>query len=225
MKFSYRIVTVPALLFTAFSATQLLAAPIPGLFNTGTDANNVALVGGSGVTDPHYTIVASTTPGFVGQQAVTSSQGGYVPNDGDSRWVSLSATGYPGGNTTTYRLTFNMTGLNAATASISGSWATDNLGTIFFNGVNTGITTGTFADLTAFSITSGFSAGLNTLDFQIQDITAPTAFRVDDLVGTAQALAMVPEPSSWALLIIGFGVIGAAARRTRRAPHARLAAA
>ena len=39
------------------------AATIPGLFNTGTDANNVALAGGNGVIDPHYLIASSTSPG------------------------------------------------------------------------------------------------------------------------------------------------------------------
>lgn len=216
----------PALLIAAGAAAPLSAATIPGLFNTGTDGSNVALAGGNGVIDTHYTIVSSTSPGLVGQQAVTFNCC-YSPDDADSRWVSLSANGNPGSNTTTYRLTFNMSGLNASTASITGNWGADNVGNIFFNGVSTGITTTNsfFGPMPVFSITSGFVTGVNTLDFEIQDLGQPTAFRVDNLVGTARPLVgVVPEPSTWTLLILGFGVIGAAARRTR-AFHSGLAAA
>lgn len=104
----------------------LSAATIVGLFNTGTDAANVALAGGNGVTDPHYTILSSTSVGFAGQQAVTYFNGAYVAEDADSRWISLSSSGNPGGNTTVYRLTFDLTGLNAATATLSGLGGTDN---------------------------------------------------------------------------------------------------
>jgi hypothetical protein len=34
-------------------------------------------------------------------------------------------------------------------------------------------------------------------------------------VFTASSGAVVPEPASWALLIAGFGLVGAAARRRR----------
>jgi hypothetical protein len=40
------------------------------------------------------------------------------------------------------------------------------------------------------------------------------AFEFDDI-----AAAAVPEPQSWALLIAGFGLVGAAARRQRRSVH------
>lgn len=38
-----------------------------------------------------------------------------------------------------------------------------------------------------------------------------------DFLGFAQTPAVVPEPASWAMLIAGFGLIGAAARRRRQA--------
>jgi PEP-CTERM motif len=207
-----------ALLITCATGAMLAspadAASISGLFNTGTDASNVALVGGNGLIDPHYQIVSSTSPGFAGQQAVTF-QCCYAAEDADSRWIALSSNGSPGSNTTLYRTTFDLTGLNAATASLSGTWGADNLGTIFLNGSNTGITVSTFSFLTAFNIGSGFVSGINTLDFQIQDFGAPTAFRVDNLAGTADLAGMgaVPEPASWALMIAGFGLVGSAARR------------
>ena len=188
------------------------AATITGLFNTGTDSNNVALVGGNGVTDPHYSIFSSTSPGFAGQQAVTF-QCCYVANDADSRWISLSANGSPGSNVTVYRLSFSLAGLDPTTASISGSGGSDNAGRIFLNGVDTGIDINGFSALVPFVLNSGFVAGINTLDFQVSDFGAPTAFRLDDLAGTATPVSAIPEPAAWAMLIAGFGLIGGAARR------------
>lgn len=195
---------------------QAQAATITGLFNTGTDASNVALVGGNGVTDPHYQIVASTSPGFVGNQAVTF-QCCYAAEDADSRWISLGAGGSPGSNTTRYRLSFDLTGLNAATAQIGGSWGADNLGTIFLNGANTGITTSNFSFLTSFNIATGFVSGVNNVDFEIQDFGPPTAFRVDNLAGTADLAATggVPEPATWAMMIMGFFGLGGVLRSRR----------
>lgn len=43
------------------------------------------------------------------------------------------------------------------------------------------------------------------------------AFEIDDVYGTLGAGSTIPEPQSWALLIAGFGLIGAAARRRRGA--------
>jgi hypothetical protein len=204
----------------AVIAAPASGATITGLFNTGTDANNVALVGGNGVTDPHYSIFSSTSPGFAGQQAVTF-QCCYIANDADSRWISLSGNGSPGSNVTVYRLSFSLAGLNAATASITGRGGTDNAGRIFLNGADTGIDINGFSSLVPFALNSGFVAGVNTLDFRVSDFGAPTAFRIDDLRGTADAANVVPEPATWAMLIAGFGMAGAASRSRRR--RARLA--
>ncbi len=54
---------------------------------------------------------------------------------------------------------------------------------------------------------------MNHLQFVVFDYGPPTALRVDDLQGTAGA---VPEPAAWALMIAGFGGVGAALRSNRR---------
>lgn len=205
---------ITLLAFGVAVASPASAAIIPGLFNTGTDASNVALVGGNGVVDPHYSIFSSTSPGFAGQQAVTF-QCCYVANDANSRWVSLSADGSPGSNVTFYRLSFSLAGLDPTTAVITGSGGTDNAGRIFLNGVDTGINIDGFGSLVPFMLNSGFVAGTNTLDFRVSDFGPPTAFRVDDLAGTANAAGAVPEPATWAMLLVGFGAIAGAARVRR----------
>ncbi len=76
----------------------------------------------------------------------------------------------------------------------------------------------TFSFLTPFTVSNGFLAGVNTLDFRIQDFGAPTAFRVDDLAGSAEltGVSAVPAPGSWALMMAGVGLL-AVLRRQRGA--------
>jgi hypothetical protein len=131
----------------------------------------------------------------------------------------LSASGNPGFNTTVYRMTFSLAGLNAATAQISGSWGADNSGLIFLNGASTGVAVAGFGSLTPFSISGGFVSGLNTLDFSIGDGGPPTAFRVDNLSGTANVLrGGIPEPTTWAMMLVGFFGLGGLARRRHARP-------
>lgn len=98
------------------------AATMTGLFNTGTDANNVALVGGDGIIDMHYSIVSSTLPGVVGNQGVTYSNGAYFPDDSNSRWISGDASGLPFVGTTVFRLTLSLAGLARPRRSSPASW-------------------------------------------------------------------------------------------------------
>lgn len=192
------------------------AVTISGLFNTGTDASNLALTGGNGVVDTHYQILSSTSPGYAGNQAVTYFHSAYAANDANSRWISLSANGSPGGNTTVYRTTFDLTGFDPLTALITGNWGVDNAGSIILNGVYSGISHTGFSSLVSFSLNSGFVAGMNTLDFEVRDFGQPTALRVDDLAGTANLYGpgnTVPEPTSIALLSLG--LLGLAARRRK----------
>lgn len=210
---------VAAAFALALSASPASAATITGLFNTGTDSNNAALTpaGTNGLVDPHYLIFASGSPGFAGQQAVTYYNGAYAANDGDSRWISLTANGTPANTVSTYRLTFDLTGLDHTTASITGSWGADNSSVMQINGTPTGNVVGGFSSLSGFTVNSGFVSGINHLDFIVTDVGVVTALRVDNIAGTANLANAIPEPATWAMLIGGFGLVGGAMRRRRGA--------
>lgn len=204
----------------AAPASASVAVPIGtvligGLFDTGVDDSGNALVGGDGVTDTHYVIVASTVTGITaGGNAVTYKHPAYVADSATSRWISHSKTGSPGNGITTFRLTFDLSGLDAGTAVITGKNAADNGGRIYLNGVDTGVSLGSYSSLVAFTIGSGFKAGINTLDFAVEDSGPPLGLRIDSLQGTAQ-IAAVPVPASLLLLAPALAVLGASRRKAR----------
>jgi hypothetical protein len=114
-------------------------------------------------------------------------------------------------------LDFSLAGFNAASAMFTGRFAVDNSVTaILLNGNSLGASGGGFSSWTDFSANSGFNAGLNTLTFVVRNSAQasgnPTGLRVEF---TSSDASVVPEPATWALMILGFGMVGVAARRSR----------
>lgn len=199
-----------ALLLMLAVAMPAPAASIPGLYNTG--VLNDGTVATSGSVDLHYTLHISPDPSFPGPDAIVAdpiAAGYWLGNSTTSRWIAPAQNqGYPSGAANhatgnyTYRLTFDLTGLDPATAQVTGSWAADNTGLgIWLNGVSTGYTTPSYNTLTAFTLSSGFVAGINTLDFVVEEFASsganPTGLRVEGLAGTA---TVVPAPAAGWLL-------------------------
>lgn len=226
--------------FASFAAVAILSASsaqavvvVGQLYNTGVGINGAALASGNGQTDANYKITDATHAGaVVGTSAKTYYFPSYVPDDSGSRWVAFDGNiggipASPGLAPVGYydlTTTFDLTDFYANTAKITGLWGVDNNGEIFLNGASTGVVlTGTvqssFRTLADFSIANGFVSGLNTLTLRVTNNGGPTAGRFDNLVLTAS----VPEPESWAMLIAGFGLVGAAARRRRSQPARALA--
>jgi hypothetical protein len=192
------------------------------IFDTGVNGSGTPLADGT-IGDPHYSLT-SVPGGSTTAIRVRTSAGGFpVPpwlgDNSTSAWIGPNndtADDGPVGSYT-YRTTFDLTGLNPATANLSGQWSTDNNGlNILINGIPTGFFTGftSFSDgFSAFTISSGFVSGINTLDFVVNNGGGPTGLRVE-VSGTAAA---VPEPTSLALFgMIGFGAVAVYGWRRRK---------
>ena len=202
----------------SLTAVLIAAAAVPAgaasivVFNTGVDSAGVATTGNG--TDLHWTLAGGTayTGGTNGQFPI----GPWVADDAASRWITPTTNAADSNAVATFSFstTFSLTGLNASTASLSGSFAADDSATIFLNGVQIGAANqGGFSFRTNFAINSGFVAGVNTLTFAALNSGAgPTGANVV-VSGTADA---VPEPAAWGLMVTGFGLVGLSARRRGR---------
>lgn len=198
---------VPVLMAVTI-ASAAVAAPVPGLFDTGVDGAGAALPGGS--VDPHYVLVTSADPAFPGPNAIVPSliaNGFWVPNAATSKWIApANDESYPALGTRhsvgayLYRLSFDLTGLDPATVTIQGSFGADNNVVIRLNGSPTTAGSATFTGLRAFTISTGFVAGVNQLDFVVTNAAGsgsnPTGLRVQGLAGTGNATTAA-QTRSW----------------------------
>ena len=206
------------LLSLALLAAPAGAAPITTLFSTGLDSSGNPLA--PGAADLDYIILETGTSAMV-----MTNTNYYLPNDAGSQWISETAEGRETHMTRTYQTTFDLTGLDHTTASITGWWAVDNFGDdLRINGVSTGYTLPdylyeNFQTQHAITINTGFQPGINTLDFVVSDRGVRTGLRTY-LTGTAAPIPVVggvttvPEPSS--LLLLSMGLAAVALRRLRR---------
>jgi hypothetical protein len=207
-----------ALLAAALSLPGLaLAAPIP-VHNTGVNASNVLVAPGGQAS--FWTLSAKPVGAIevIGSLPFRYVNAAYFPDTATAAWVAPQASGNAGPNGLyTYDLVIDLTGLDPATASIVGTFGTDNDGAISLN-ANAAVATtgvGAFGAPTPFTINSGFVAGLNTIHVQVNNQGDPTAFFVSFTSATANptaSAAQVAVPAlSWpalaglALLLAGFG--------------------
>jgi hypothetical protein len=201
---------------TALLAVAALPAAAASftIYNTGGAAE--------GLADPNWTLSGGTAYVTIDGQFPF---GPWLANSGTSSWISphpsyASASNYDAPGTYTYSTTFDLTGLNPGTATLSFVVANDDaLTDVLLNGVSQGIT---YNSLTTFSglftINSDFIAGINTIEFVTANggsTKTPAGLRVEFSNATADAVSDVPEPSSVALL--GFGTLLLLSRRFRPA--------
>ena len=166
------------------------AGPIQ-IFSTGVNNSGTPL--SLGAVDPHF-VVAET-----GNRAVVLNPACdcWLANDATSQWVWLTSDYSQNINATwTFRTTFDLAGFDPSTARIDGLVAVDNgLNGIKLNGHSVPSPSAIFSSFSAFSITSGFQSGINTLEFIAVDIGIIAGFNVQ-LSGTADYADEVPTSTA-----------------------------
>jgi len=196
-----------------FGSQSAPAMPIT-IYNTGTTASGI---------DPYYRITATTDPTISGNTNAyvdTSSAGGWASAISGTHWISPSTAGNGaqsfGIYSYTYSTTFDLTGLDPATATLWGLLQADDIVTLLLNGNQvSGSNIGTYTKPTAFSIGSQYSAafisGINTFSFVVNNGgNYATGF---DASVSGAALSAAPEVGSFAMisvagmLLTGFGVV------------------
>ena len=168
--------------------------PVPGLFNTGVnDSGGVLSIG---KLEQHYTMTGVENTAYVVGYYSTY----WITPPAGSAWIgpdsvnTSSCFEAPSGNYT-YKLTFDLKGLDPSKAHISGSWASGDSADMYFNGVSTRYSIAGYNALSLhpFQIDIGFISGINTLEFRFVHLPYtqgngcwnPTGLLVTDLHGEA----------------------------------------
>lgn len=194
-------------LLTGMWGGLLHAGTVFTVYNTGVDNTPTILSDGS--VDSHYTVNSGTAYAIQAPKGILFTI--WVADQADSQWISPQTdpnVGVPGG-TYDYVTTFDLTGLDPATATLTGNYSADDSVSIILNGSPTGqsYASPAWASLSSFSITSGFISGVNTIDFQVTNSNGsgnnPSGVQVEFLTHTADPLSSTPEPGSYLLLSTG----------------------
>ena len=191
----------------------------PVFYNTGVDNAGTQLAGGS--LDPHYQLRQVVAGTYIGSSnwvpAVAMDTSITWPQwiqPADARWIYIADASNLGQDWGTYEVktTFDLTGYKFSTAELSGYWALDQDGSIYVNGhLITTLPDGNWnGKLTAFDITSGFVAGINTLTFVVRFPDGGDGIVVSGASLTATP-APVPVPTT--MLLLGSGLVGLAGFR------------
>jgi hypothetical protein len=194
------------------------AATISGLYDTGVDNNGVAVAGHG--ADQHWLLGGGAA--YTGATNGSFPIGYWVPDTTVSRWLTPTPNAGDSFDPSAdgayaYSLTFNLTASQAAGASFLGQFASDNtVSGVTLNG-NTIGGGGSFSNWTGLSASSSdFVAGANTLVFTIDNFAQnggnPTGLNVEFLSSTMG----VPEPTTWALMLVGLAGMGLALRSSRK---------
>lgn len=81
----------------------------------------------------------------------------------------------------------------------------------FLNNVQVGIVTGSLGQFTTFS---GFASPVNFVTFN--GLGGNGGFELDNIILNGAVNGAVPEPATWALMLLGFGFVGGAMRSAKR---------
>lgn len=154
-----------------------------------------------------------------GRTIVDTGNGLYDNNPASTTPTSTWIWDAGGNVSNTFSFVFDLTGFDASTATLSGTWGVDNIGTASLNGnllseIFFGF--GAFQNLTSFvtSNSAFFNSGLNTLSFDVTTLGGGAGLRAGVTVtADASAVSPVPVPAAGFLLLAGLAGLGLARRR------------
>jgi hypothetical protein len=191
---------------------------------TDTDLNSTAttLDNGAGIsaTDSTYhTTVGNPAPSLrTKSSTTTTTESLAVTGDDYYEFTLTPVTGFEV-DLTTLTFDYNKTGSNAHTANFFVRSSIDSFAS----------TIGSIATVSGTTTTTFSNASLSLSAAQYQNLTSAVTFRIymfDNSGGAAETdlldnvilngtVAVVPEPSTWAMMVLGAGLLGAAQRFRR----------
>ncbi|MEO6222222.1 MAG: hypothetical protein ABIP90_03160 [Vicinamibacterales bacterium] len=214
---------VAALLIPASAFAQVNLT----VHNTGVNSSDVLV--SPGAQTAYWTLLSAppSASETVGQNAFRYYTGSYAADSATSAWVSMAASGNASvDGVYVYQLMVDLTGVNPATAVITGQFGTDNDGFIRVNGGPNAATQGFsgFGTLTNFTLNSGFVAGMNSIQVGANNGGNPTAFRVQFLSATAAPIPVPTMPDGFFLILV-LTLVGTLVFTLRRRARAAVEAA
>jgi hypothetical protein len=244
------------LALAAAGASSVVAGPFTQLCDTGvSNCATESPVTTQGVTDSNFSVTAAPA-GVTSPSAVTFFTGGYFQSGANplgtttASWIGTKTGGSVTQAVGTYTYQEAITASVTGPVTISGSWGTDNCGTLAWGtGSGTAVSSGSgltiggganastctspfsaFESLSAFSFNETVNAGTTYfLDFNVYNSAGPTALMVDSLAATCAVGAVcgggtgtgTPEPSSVLLTLTGITLLGLGIRRRMATQGAR----
>jgi hypothetical protein len=143
----------------------------------------------------------------------------WVANGPHSSWIAANPDDAFGNGFMTFTRTFDVSDPSTA-AILYGAWAIDDLGTLSLNGHVLSVLffadwplEGGWTSMHRFStVPADFVLGLNTLTMQVttSDVAADGG-RLEGLL--IEGVSAIPELTSWAMIVIGFALVGLRLRR------------